>query len=254
MNERGHLSTESLDLMLLEALPSGENAEATAHLSTCLGCRGEWEGRLSDQDYFRKHVMPRRSEALAADSRRGPSWSWRWLTPAVALAAVVAVAVNGSTLRHVVAGSEAELGFKGGPALEVFAKRGEAVFAVKPGVRLATGDRLRFVIEPGSARFLLIASIDGEGNVSPLFPTLAEAAGDSDHRGEKRESAPVSLGRQELPGSVELDNAPGPESVFAWFTSQPISFEEASAALRARPQDPTIRGAKPLRIVLEKAK
>jgi hypothetical protein len=90
------------------------------------------------------------------------------------------------------------------------AARGEAQRKVEPGDHLRQGDRLRFVVDPGTARYLLVLSIDGAGNHSVYFP-----AG-----GARSEAIPDRAG--ELPGSTELDAVTGPERVWAVFSSRPL--------------------------------
>ena len=50
-----------------------------------------------------------------------------------------------------------------GIAAAVVARRGDHTFQVHDGAALAAGDRVRFVVVPDKARYLLIASIDGSG-------------------------------------------------------------------------------------------
>jgi hypothetical protein len=233
-----HLSAESLDLMLLDSLPSAEDAKAMAHLSTCPGCRGEWEERLEHKSHFLQSVLPRQLAAMESRHKKFDllGW-WQFFVPVTAVAVAIAAVIVVRT-----GGAARDLGIKGGPALEVFAKRGDVVFAVKPGVKVAAGDRLRFVVEGARTRYLLIASIDGAARVCQLFPAPAS----------KADSEAIEAGRNELPGSVELDDAPGPERVYAFFTEAPIMFSAAEAAIRAAPENPVVDGISPLRMSLVK--
>jgi hypothetical protein len=94
---------------------------------------------------------------------------------------------------------------------------------------LAPNDRIRFVVTSDRARFLMIASVDGAGNASIYFP----------YHGAR--SGPVAGERVELPGSIILDDAPGPERLFAVFSDEPISADVVRRALEE------IRGAGAIR-------
>ncbi len=66
---------------------------------------------------------------------------------------------------------------KGDPTLHVFAKRGQSVFAVKPGSLLRPDDRIRFVVEPAGNRHLLIVSRDDTGKLTLYYPPGASRSG-----------------------------------------------------------------------------
>ena len=112
---------------------------------------------------------------------------------------------------------EAYIGVKGGSAvLEVVAQRGEqSQFAVKEGTLLRPKDKIRFVVNPGAARYVLIASRDSRGNVTIYYPYAG------------LQSAEVKPGRQELPGSIELDDVAGRERLLAVFSEKPLLATEA---------------------------
>jgi hypothetical protein len=113
-------------------------------------------------------------------------------------------------------------GIKGVPGLRLIARRGEAVFEVTPGGTLRPGDALRFVLEPVGQPYLLIASLDGQGKASIYHPfggaSSARVAPD------QMIEAPA--------GSVVLDAAPGPERVFALWSSQPLDAAAVIASLK----------------------
>src|SRR5262249_40617445 len=70
--------------------------------------------------------------------------------------------------------------------------------------------------------YLLVCSVDGAGKASVYFPFGGSESGTIELRN-----------RVELPGSVILDDAPGPERVFALFSAKPLVAADALAALRA---------------------
>jgi hypothetical protein len=125
------------------------------------------------------------------------------------------------------AGGDTGIGVKGGPLLHVFARRGDGavgggglVVRVADGQRLAPGDALRFVLDPTGLPYVLIASVDGAGQVSIYYPFHGEA------------SAPID-GRSAVavPGSIVLDRAPGPERIYVIYSDHPVQARAVRAAL-----------------------
>jgi len=202
-----HVSAFALDALALGALDPEARAHALAHLDGCARCRADRDAADELRARFVAQVMPR---TRPATRRR------RWALLALpALAAAVALLVVWRDR-----GEPPELAIKGGATWQVFAHRADATFAVHDGTRLAAGDRIRFVISPAGARYVLVASIDGAGHATIYYPY----AGPS--------SEPIAGPRAELPGSIVLDTAPGPERVFALLSDQPIAADPVIALLR----------------------
>jgi hypothetical protein len=115
---------------------------------------------------------------------------------------------------------EPEYGVKGTPVLQVFAHRGERTWQVQEGEVLAAGDQVRFRVGSGGLPYVLLVSVDGTGQVNAYHPFGAAQS--------------ASIPRQELvelPGSVVLDPAPGPERLFVLFSRKPLSFAAVKPAL-----------------------
>lgn len=246
MNDRGHLAAETLDLLLLASLPADEAASARAHLASCAECRSAWESLEATRAHFEHDVLPRTIGAVRERAARGasrPVWSVRWriALPAAGATALAAAAVI-VAMRAPPDGDAGALGVKGGPVLTVVALRGDAVFALRPGDRVAPGDRLRFEVDPAGSRFLLIVGVDGAGRTAAYFPAIGD------------QSAAVGPGRTDLAGSIEIDAAPGPERLYAYFTRDPLPARDILRALAADPDRPphAMGGEAPLRIVLDK--
>lgn len=239
MNDRGHLSSLTLDRLLLKSLPEAETSEVHAHLESCEACRSLFTQMQADQQKFEAFVFPRTLPAVT-ERAKAPSplarlvAAWRIAVPAVvacgiALMVVWSVRQPGPGSGGINRLDEPELGVKGGPTLQIFAARGESVFAVKPGSRLRPADRIRFVVQRDEADgFLLIASVDAARKVSVYFPT------------DGAQSAPVEKGRVEIPGSIELDDTLGAEQVFAFFSPRPLSVAEVQKALERWPVPPRV--------------
>jgi hypothetical protein len=140
------------------------------------------------------------------------------------LVVAAAVLVLGLQLRAgpsaVLPGSD-ELGIKGGPMLQVYALRNHQVFAVPDGTVLSAGDEIRFAVMPAGATYVLIASVDGAGSTTIYFP----------YNGDRSAEVAPQV-RTELPGSIVLDNAKGPERLFALFSRSPIAASDVRPELR----------------------
>lgn len=212
-----HVSAMTLDALALGSLPAREAAAAEVHLASCARCRGDRDAATELRAHFTARVLSR----TLPRARRVPRWWWL-AVPAFAAAAAVLVIVLARPHRPLggSAPAEPDLAIKGDAAWQVIARRADHTFAVHDGTKLAAGDRVRFVVVPGASRYLMVASIDGSGVASIYFPW------DGEH------SALVKGPRAELPDSVVLDDAPGPERLFALFSDQPLAASDVRARLR----------------------
>ncbi len=236
MNDRGHLSSETLDLLMLSSLAQAESESARAHLSGCTDCKARWTEIEEDKARFQQFVLPRTLAAVEARARTVPLaerlfGSWKLWVPVASLAAAATLVAVVSTQSG--PSTDPYLGVKGGTAqLEVVAQRGDQTqFSVRQGSRLRPKDKLRFVVDPGGAHFVLIASRDGRGGVTIYYPF------------EGKESAEVKPGRQALPVSIELDEVSGPERLLAVFSEKPVPADQVRSAL-AGPEVTTVPGSK----------
>ncbi len=241
MNARGHLSSETIDLLLMSALTGERQNEAKAHLDGCPLCQKRWTELNEDKARFEQFVFPRTlqklEERLAAPTlmerlRAG----WKLLVPAAAgiVAASLAAAVYVGGKDRTQTEDDVYIGIKGSASLEVFANRPESnqFFSVKPGTVLKPKDKIRFVVNSAGSKYLLIASRDGAGAFTVYHPFGAQQSGQ------------VSTGRVELPGSVELDEVTGSERLIAVFSDSPVPADAVKSALESSPQDPKIEKAK----------
>lgn len=206
-----HLSPALLVRLAMDRPGGGEREAAEAHAATCPRCRAELEGVASARARFQARVFPRTREAVVARAASLPS-RWRLAWPLGLVAAVGAAAV----LLVVAPAPDPELRAKGA-SLAAFALRDGKVFEVAERGQLRPGDRLRFVARGGGAAFVLVASVDGRRSVSVYYPSTA---------------LPPGAQATELPDSILLDDAPGPERIFAVFSDRPVPQAEVVAALR----------------------
>jgi hypothetical protein len=229
-----HPTAMDFDRALLGLLPEDRQRALDEHVRGCARCAETQQTLQSRAAHFRAEVAPRTLPRVLA-AADGPAarlsrwWStagagrrWAWLaTPVVAAGLVLAVGTVGPKGRRAsVVDQEPDVSTKGRPALRTFVRRGERVFAATSGEALAPGDAVRFVVEPRGHRYLLVVSVDGAGKVSVYHPF------------EGALSAPLGTDpRVELPGSIVLDRAPGPERVFALFSDAPLSAAAARESL-----------------------
>jgi predicted anti-sigma-YlaC factor YlaD len=224
-----HLNVLDLDELDLEPVAPEPRARVEAHARRCSACAERRAAHAALIAQFRASVLPRTVEAVTARRRdrlrRG--W-WAWL--AVPVAAAVLLLVVGRHRAGIRVGGDAgsDLGVKGGALFEVFARRagaglevdGPTVVRVRDGMRLAPGDALRFVLFPSGLPYVLIASVDGAGQVSIYYPFHGE------------ESALVGgAGAIPVPGSIVLDAAPGPERLFVIYSARALQAGTVRAAL-----------------------
>ncbi|MFP2928099.1 hypothetical protein ACLESO_23440 [Pyxidicoccus sp. 3LG] len=210
-----HLSSLKLDALALDALPAEERTAARVHLDACATCRARSEELASLRSHFTVNVLPRTVPAL----RRPPAWhsAWRWWVPALAAATAAMLVV----LVRPVTADGPEFGVKGGATLQLYAHRSERTWKVEEGEALAPGDQVRFRVDGGGLPYALVVSVDGAGQVNTYYP----------FDGTQSVLLPVR-GVAELPGSIVLDEAPGPERLFALFSREPLAFEAVAPALR----------------------
>ncbi|NOU32882.1 MAG: DUF4384 domain-containing protein [Polyangiaceae bacterium] len=222
-----HLSAFVVDALVSGALTSVEREAAERHLEGCTRCSDDVAAVRALHEKFTADVLPRtlpNVRARVASSRR-PAMV-RWIGVGVAgLAAAAAIAL----VLHFKAPpakpdvpEEPYLAIKGSAGMKIVAQHAGTQLEVVDGVKLAKGDAIRFVVDPNGLPYLLVASVDGDGQVTVYFP----AGG--------KESGRVEDGRKvELPGSIVLDDARGPERVFALFSKEPLAAGPVTTALLA---------------------
>lgn len=233
-----HPTAADFDRAELGSLPEERRRELAAHVRECSRCAETQAALQRATARFRDEVFPRSlprivPRALAATNRPAARlrrwWSEaragvRWASVAAPVAAALVLTAGSfayKTRGTSTVDQEPAVATKGGPALHLFVRRGDRVFAAQPGSVLAPGDAVRFVAEPAGHHYLLVVSIDGAGKVSVYHPF------------DGAESAPLApAGRAEVPGSIVLDCAPGPERIVAVFSDAPLSAAAVGQQLR----------------------
>ncbi len=232
-----HPSTMDFDRAEMGLLPEDRERDLAAHLRHCARCAETQETLRRTAARFRAEISPRTlPRVLAAADGRGARlrrwWSaanggmrWALLAAPVAAGLVLAVGTLGErgqrpTARPAIPDEEPAVSTKGRAALRLFVRRADRVFAPRSGEALAPGDAVRFVVEPRGHRYLLVVSVDGAGKLNVYHPLEGAA------------SAPLGADpRVELPGSIVLDRAPGPERIFAVFSDEALSTDVVRASV-----------------------
>lgn len=209
---QSHLAPTLLSRLLLKALSDEELRSAHEHAARCAACRSELDEALRASRRFEQSVFPRTRAAVEARAAR--RWAWPRLAPALGLGLGLATALA----LLVLPARQPAFQEKGTGALTVYGRRGDRVFSVESGARLRPGDGVRFGVQTGFG-YVAIASIDARGQVSVYLQSTALA----------RDVRSVQL----LPDSIVLDDAIGPERIFAFFSDSPVSCDEVTRALAA---------------------
>jgi hypothetical protein len=110
------------------------------------------------------------------------------------------------------------IGVRGGQRLALYTLDGDRLAAWDGGA-LHAGDVVGVRVRPGDSEGVVVLSVDGTGTATVFWP--APGAG--------METVP-SGGWTELPGTVTLDGAPGPEVFVAVFDLPADEVEDAAAA------------------------
>jgi hypothetical protein len=265
MNARGHLSSETIDLLMLSGLDAATTNAAKSHIDGCPTCRTRWRELNEDKEKFQQFVFPRTLEKVTSRvmqpsffDRLRLSAPWRVLGPLAGAAVAAGLAFGVFSLAGPGTQTEDEVyvGIKGSKtarqdvtlkgdariAMEVVAQRAaEGQFPVKAGAVLRPGDKIRFVVNPGNAKYVLIGSRDGSGAFTVYHP----------FGGDK--SSAIERGSHELPGAVELDTVAGTEKLVAVFSSEPVDAQTLKQAVDSNPGQPQMGDAKVISLDFVKA-
>jgi len=222
-----HLTCLDFDSLALASPSRPAAGPFVAHLDACPACREQQKVRQALADQFAREVLPRSLPVVR--QRLAPRSRWHWwaltLSPVACGVLLTVLGLYKSHDRTVsvgqsIPGDLGDIGIKGGGDLLTYARRGNKVTRLAPGGLVAAGDALRFVVETGAHRYLFIAGVDGGGHAHAYFPF------------GQWQSVPVAPhARFEVPGSLVLDNAPGPERIFAMVSSRPLDGDAVRAIL-----------------------
>jgi hypothetical protein len=199
--------------------------EIEEHLDSCASCAAAHEQLESNEARY-LHDLPRHTSRLRdaidqqAVKRLEPRAWRRWLPVALgALAAAgLVLLLRGGSLfgpaEHPVEQAAVPYtGYRGSVALRVVARRAEQQFIVSGQRKIRANDRLRFIVTTDSPGYLTLFSVDGTGRAAPFYPPTAPETDGSLYRVRR-------AGRQVLPDSIVVDEAPGPERLVVFFSER----------------------------------
>jgi hypothetical protein len=208
-----HTSPLQLDAGHLGLLDAEELRRVETHTARCPTCKQQRDAHRASVQRFGDQVLARTAPAVRTRLALRPRG--RWWAAALALSAAAALL----WLRRA---PDDDLATKGPGSLQIFARRQGRVFPVAAGTVLAPGDAIRFFVHPSGLDHVIVGSVDGAGKANIYYPYGGAS------------SAHLAPGRRlEVPGSIILDGAPGPERVFAVFSRAPLAADHVRAALAA---------------------
>lgn len=266
-NTNPHLSRARLDLFVLDTLDEQDRHSVQAHLDSCKACKHQLNELQAEQESWQQQAQPKaflaRLEAMREAPQRAPIapslWDQMraWIRPSVwgplgALGALLLVfgttgkgparwfdsgaplnvAPRTQTNTKATPAARRAIPTKGVrrkghhphiPDFLVYRHRNKASELIHPKMSFRGKDLLGMQYNSRGFRYLLVILIDQKGEISWLYPSTPGS------------STPITdAGR--LPGSVELDDAPGREKLMAFFSSQPLQVDEVKQLLQERKQ------------------
>ncbi|MGC6416434.1 MAG: hypothetical protein ACON3Z_04935 [Bradymonadia bacterium] len=121
---------------------------------------------------------------------------------------------------------QADLGgvrIKGQAIFEVYRARAGQIDTPSTGSSFKAGDRIRFSIKTQNKSFVMILGREASQTVYTAFPMDSEQA------------QPVEIGRTDLPGSLELDDSVGKETLAAVICKKPFKRSDVTWHLDKAP-------------------
>ncbi len=226
--------TGELDPAEAEALAARLGERERAHLADVESARGQV--RLFDPAALRARA--RGSAAQAAPSTPTPAnRPWMWVAPlllaaAVLLAVLVPLGGEGTGTTAPTDPDVPDIRFRGGDVQLFVADRGH--LAPWGGEALFEGDVIGLRVDATDHDHVVVVSVDGEGRASVLWPE-----GDALYEPLRGE------GQVPLPGTLTLDDAPGPETFLAIYdTPAPDALARARHVHRQEGAEGLLRWAK----------
>jgi hypothetical protein len=213
------------ELALESHLLDPERSQVASHVAGCARCTERLERMKAEGADFARNVFPLTVDAVERAAARVPWWRRpAILLPVPALAAVAAVLL----LVRPAAPPDDYLGIKGGAGglgLTVFATGPAGVAPLREGGLVPASAAIRFRVRTSEGCHLWIASLDGAGAVSRLYPQPGAGGW-------------IVASEQDLPGGAILDGRRGPERLYAICTPHALGWPEVEASVRASASRP----------------
>lgn len=201
------------DLRLEAHLLAPPTSGLAPHIEACARCRERLAAMEREGEEFRRFVYPATVDAVADAARPRRRFRWSLLLPAPAALAAAAALV-------LLLPWDEETQTKGDLGFAVFAATGEGARPVTDGGRVPADAAVRFRVQPAGPCRLWVASVDGGGEVSRLYPP-----------GKGGSGAEIPAGPAELPGGAILDGKPGPERFYAVCVPDGVAWPDVVRAV-----------------------
>ncbi|MCB9558671.1 MAG: hypothetical protein H6707_21320 [Deltaproteobacteria bacterium] len=227
-----------LDRFAHGEIAEDKRTELQPHLDQCSRCT-EWIEQIKakeellrrqvDSDQFAEKVMRRRakSKQSPSDAAHGfhPLLEWlrgHWVPIAsTAAACLILVVVGVSLSRHAPIPTVMDTAIKGTSSVKIHCLRQGKVFELEPGSPIQQGDALRFEAFTEKNRYLLVLSVQADGQVEVYVPF------------DGKQSLKITEGKKQLlEGSVIMGDSNQDELLVFLFSKVPIVA--ASAQDRAK--------------------
>lgn len=206
-------------------LAAQERSRLEAHLPGCAHCQGVRQGQGDARAAMTPAEVAAQSVAILQKLERPAPRRLSWWRPqlwaGLVAAAIAAVVIAPRAAELFSEGPQIRTKGARGPTLEMWVNTPEGAQPGSDGMRLGEGDQIQFRYRASGRQYVLVVSVDGKGVTTPLYPEVP---------GESLKVAPD--GEHVLEGSVILDDAKGPERIFAFFSDQPLSYAEVAARLK----------------------
>jgi len=204
------------------------NERALAHAEGCAACQAILSlQRALAEELLRAHPFEQLERQPPKPAR--PAWGWRL---AAAGALLLLVALGAVWLWPGEGAEKGGIRTKGTIDLGFYVLRGDRAVPGTSGATLHKDDRIQFTYSSGPHPYLFLISIDDRGRVSNF-----------NYR-ENPQSLRIPPGEQRLlEGSIILDEATGPERIYAIFSDRPLSFGEVQAEAARAWNEAHSRGA-----------
>jgi hypothetical protein len=223
------------DLTLESQLLDPEHSPVAAHVAGCPRCTDRLDRMRREGDDFARNVYPLTVDAIEQAAARPPWWRRpAFVLPLPAFAAVAAVLL----LVRPASPPEGYVGAKGNAGalgLTLFTAAPSGVVPLRDGDSIRASAAVRFRVRSAAGCHLWIASVDGSGGVSRLYPAAGDRAGW------------IVASEQDLPGGAILDGRLGPERVYAICTPHALAWPAVESTVRAAAARPaSVRAPAPL--------
>jgi hypothetical protein len=195
------------------------------HLGGCVACRAVFSKIQENAAEYEKktdaHLAQLKAQLTASSS---PKFQKLWL-PSLAFATASIILILVLILPSSDPPPDNYIAFKGEFSFQVVAKRDSEQFIVQDSIQLTKGDLLRFSIVTKDPGYLSIFSVNGAGQISPFYPEVEPQTIFQPLRLEES-------GRQELPGSIILDDWIGTEYLVVVFSNKTFDRRQVHQSIK----------------------